>query len=1254
MKAIPIIKRRSFGKVKPKIEMPNFLEVQINSYKKFLQADVPPSKRKPVGLQAAFLDSFPIVDVYGKYELQFESYQLRKPRFTVDECRTRNLTYAAPLYVKLRLVSYDLESGDKKVKDIKESSVYLGDFPLMTPTGTFIINGSERVVVTQLHRSPGVFFDERIHPNGKVLYSARLIPLHGSWMEITFDVRDVLHVVISARKKVPFTTLLRAFGYERDRDIIELFHKVEEVTLKGKGIEKAVGSFCADYIADPETGEILLEPGEVVQKSDVKKLTSKGITKIPVVIPDTTRMVPVIFNTLRADKTKTRHEAVQEVYSGLRPGDVVEEGKEDEIMREYFFNVKRFDLGKVGRYKMNQRLQMNVPVDQRTLLPEDFIEIGKYLIGLRHGVGYVDDIDHLGVRRARAVGELVEDQVRIGLARMARTVRERMRTKDMEKITISELINARTVMAVINTFFGSSQLSQFMDQTNPLAELTHKRRLSALGPGGLSRERAGFEVRDVHYTHYGRMCPIETPEGQNIGLITSLATYARINEYGFLETPFAKVVDGKVTDEIVYITADEEDRHTIIQATTPVDEDGRILQNPVVARRRGDIIEVSPDEVTLMDVSPAQLVSVSAALIPFLEHDDASRALMGSNMQRQSVPLLFTEAPLVGTGLEFKAAVDSGAVVLAKRDGVVTYVDSSRIEISVSDKDGTTLLDDKDVYELVKFRRSNQDTTINQRPLVKVGDRVKAGQVIADGPATKNGELALGKNVLVAFMSWHGFNFEDAIIISERLVRDDVYTSLHIEEFEVNVRETKLGPEELTREIPNASEAMVRNLDERGIVRVGAHVRSGDILVGKVTPKGETELTPELRLLKAIFGEKAGDVKDTSLTVPPGVQGVVIDTLLLSRKGRGMTKEDKERIKELEKKHRELINRIKARRDKKIKELLVGARAQNIISAKTGEELIPSGKKITKTRAGKLNIDEVSPDSVWTDDEEINTKIQKLLNKAAELIASKEEEFQNEKQKLIRGDELPPGVIHMAKVDVAIKRKISVGDKMAGRHGNKGVVSIIVPEEDMPYLEDGTPVDIILNPLGVPSRMNIGQILETHLGWALAKKGEYGATPVFDGATIEEIKKELEDVGLPRSGKIKLYDGRTGEEFPEEVTVGEMYMMKLIHLADDKIHARSIGPYSLVTQQPLGGKAQFGGQRFGEMEVWALEAYGAAYMLQEMLTVKSDDVQGRSAIYKAIVKGENPPEPGIPESFNVLVHELQALCIDVQLIYDEE
>lgn len=1262
MKSQPIIERKSFQKISSPIKLPHFLQLQLESFEEFLQKNLTPGKRKRIGLHEAFLDSFPIEDPNGKFELQYVSYSIGKPYFTQSECIRRNLTYACPLKVKLRLLEYDVneETGDKKLKQVQESEVYMGDIPIMTDEGHFIINGAERVVVTQLHRSPGVFFDEELNPAGKKLFSARLIPLHGSWIEIRLDARDSLYVLLAARKRVPLTTILRAMGYESDREIIELFYEISQISLKESKCDKAVGGYCAERVIDQETGEIILDVGQMVSHEDIKRLKEHKIAHISVVIFDNPKTVPVIFNTLRTDQTTNKIEAIREVYSAIRPGDVIKKGEEEQVLKEYLLSPKRFNYGPVGRYKVNQRLGLNVSTKEHGLTKDDFIETAKYLLKLRHGEGFTDDIDHLGVRRCRPVGELLSNQIRIALARMARTVRERMRLQDMENLTPDKLISARSLTALINAFFGTSQLSQFMDQTNPLAELTHKRRLSALGPGGLTRERAGFEVRDVHYTHYGRMCPIETPEGQNIGLITSLATYGRINEFGFIETPYRVVKDRIVSDKIIYITADEEDRHTILQASELLDKKGRIIADTVIARQRGDIVEVPASEITLMDISPVQLVSVSASLIPFLEHDDANRALMGSNMQRQSVPLLFPEPPLVGTGMEFKTAIDSGAVIIAKRSGIVSYVDAKRIEISIVADEQTSdlLLEDKDIYELTKFRRSNQNTCMNCRPLVKLGEKVKAGQPIADGPGTKQAELALGRNLLVAFMPWHGYNFEDAIVLSERLVRDDVFTSIHIEEFETQIRETKAGPEELTKEIPNVSDESLKDLDEVGIVRIGAEVIPGDILVGKVTPKGESELTPEMKLLRAIFGEKAGDVKDASLTVPPGIKGVVIGRVLLSRRGRDPEEREKEKklLKEIEKKYEKMFIDIRKRRDKKIKELIIGKRAQDIIHSETGKQIIPPGTLITDKNIAKIaaNINIISHDSTWTDDANTNIRIQNILKQTEDFLALKEEELRIERTKITKGDELPPGVLQLVKVNVAMKRKVTVGDKIAGRHGNKGVVSAIVPEEDMPYLPDGTPVDIILNPLGVPSRMNIGQVLETHLGWAAKKKGIFCATPVFNGATIEEIKKELEETKLPISGKATIYDGKTGEPFPEDVTVGYIYMMKLVHLAEDKIHARSIGPYSLVTQQPLGGKAQFGGQRFGEMEVWALEAYGASYTLQEMLTVKSDDVVGRSKIYEAIVKGENPSEPGLPASFDVLVRELKALGIDVQLVEEEE
>jgi len=1250
-----------FTKIKTTASIPNLLSVQIKSYEGFLQRNIPPTEREIRGLEEVFRSIFPIEDLYGKYTLEYISYHIGKPRFGIEDCRVRNMTYSGSLKVKLKLIEWEGEGETRRMKEARESEVYLGEIPLITEFGTFLINGAERVVVSQLHRSPGVFFDESIHPNGKRLFSARIIPYRGSWIELKFDIREAIWVYFDARRKVPITTMLRAFGFDTDRSIVELFHKPKTYKVHTQNRKAVVGRFAADTVVEFDTGVVYVSAGEEITEDIFDALLEAGIEEVSFFELDP-KEIPVIIASLKADTTTNYEEAVREVFSVLRPGEVLEEEGISTMLERFLFNERRYDLGDVGRYKINQRLGISVPIENRALTREDFLEITKYLILLRHGKGNLDDIDHLGVRRARSVGELIENQIRVGLARMARTVRERMRLRDVETLTPTDLINARTVNAVINSFFGSSQLSQFMDQHNPLAELTHKRRLSALGPGGLSRERAGFEVRDVHYTHYGRMCPIETPEGQNIGLITSLSVYARINDYGFIETPYRKVVNKKVTDEIVYLTADEEDKFTIAQANTELDSKGRIKEKLVMARHRAEILMAPAEKIDYVDVSPTQLVSVAAALIPFLEHDDANRALMGSNMQRQAVPLMTTEAPLVATGIERKGALDSGSVIVASRPGTVEYVDAEHIVI-LPDKKGSGFrqglleLDDYDEYTLRKFKRSNQDTSINQRPLVKIGDRIEAGQVIADGAATSKGQIALGKNILVAYMPWHGYNFEDAIIISERLVAEDTFTSIHIEEFELQIRDTKRGPEELTRELPNVSDEAVKDLDENGIVRIGAEVESGDILIGRVTPKGETEATPEERLLRAIFGDKAGDVKDASLKAPPGMKGVVINTELLERKkySKAAKRKEKEQISELIEQYDTQIKSIKERRNEIIREIITGKRANKIIGESSGEPLIGSGKKISKAVAERLVIDEVSPRTDWTDDKKANKDIKEILEEANREIESKLEELKIEKDKIIRGDELPPGVLKLVKVNVAMKRKISTGDKMAGRHGNKGVISKIVPVEDMPYLEDGTPVDIILNPLGVPSRMNIGQILEAHLGWALEKLGiEQAITPVFNGATITEIKKIMSDAGIPETGKVTLYDGRTGEAFDNPVTVGQTYMMKLAHLADDKIHARSIGPYSLVTQQPLGGKAQFGGQRFGEMEVWALEAYGAAHTLQEILTYKSDDVHGRAKMYEAIVKGENPPEPGIPESFNVLVKEMQGLGIDVELIEETE
>jgi len=1162
------------------------------------------------------------------------------------------MSYAAPLKATLRLVVRESQGKSKTVKDIIEQDVFLGELALITQKGTFIINGAERVVVSQLHRSPGVFFDEAIHPSGKRLFSARIIPYRGSWVEFSLDVNDVMYVNIDSRRKIPATTFLRALGYSADDDILKLFYQIEELEISGRKQAKLLGRICAQTKVDKDTGEVIISSGETLADVNLNRLKELGVSKLKVLVFDLQKDVDVIINTLQKDPTKSQIEALMKIYSLIRPGEPPTEEVAQGLLERLFFTSKRYDLGEVGRHMINQRLKLNIPLNVTILDKQDFVAIIKYLVGLRKGEGFVDDIDHLGNRRARTIGELLANQFSIGLSRMGRTIRERMSLKDTDTLTPHDLVNARSVSAVIETFFGSSQLSQFMDQTNPLSELTHKRRLSALGPGGLTRERAGFEVRDVHHTHYGRMCPIETPEGPNIGLIGSLSTYARINKYGFLETPYRKVKRGKVTQEIEYLSADQEDRFVITQASEPLHKDGRFVNNMVRARHRGDFLVVPSKNIDYMDVSPKQLVSVAAALIPFLGHDDANRALMGSNMQRQAVPLLMTEPPLIGTGMEKRAAIDSGAIVVAKRDGVVESVVSEKIVVRPTDHTSEVDISGMDEYELLKFKRSNQDTCINQKPLVEMGDKVKKGDCIADGAATCAGELALGASVLVAFMPWRGYNFEDAIIVSEKLVEEDRFTSIHIEEFELQVRETKRGAEEITREIPNVSEEALANLDERGVIRIGAKVEAGDVLVGKVTPKGETELSPEERLLRAIFGEKAGDVKDASLKAPPGMKGVVIDTKIFSRKERGeeVKKAEKNQIARLKRTFGKQLEILKNLRDKKLAGLLDGQTARTIRSAKDNSIIFRAGSKFKKDSFKKIDLDDVIAEEGFTQIPRISKKVEILLSNYQDLVNRRKAQFDVDLEKVIRGAELPPGVVQLAKVSVATKRKLSVGDKMAGRHGNKGVVSKIVPVEDMPHLPDGTPVELILNPLGVPSRMNVGQILETHLGWAAKKGGYFVSCPVFDGANLDEVKQALREADLPESGKITLYDGMTGEPFDEPITVGYIYMMKLSHLVDDKIHARSIGPYSLVTQQPLGGKAQFGGQRFGEMEVWALEAYGAAYTLQEMLTVKSDDVTGRSKVYESIVKGDNPPEPGIPESFNVLVKELQSLGLDVELV----
>jgi len=1252
--------RFKYSKITQVMEIPHLLEVQLESYERFLQRNVPIDKRENIGLEAVFRSVFPVVSSRGEFTLEYLLYAVGEPKYTVEECKERDLTYAAPLKAALRLVIRGDSEGEQVIKDIIQSEVYLGEIPLITEQGTFIINGAERVIVSQLHRSPGVVFNDDYHPNGKRLFNARIIPYRGSWVEFVIDVNDIMYVYIDRRRKIPVTVLLKAMGFEPNSAIIKLFHKTKVYTLSPKTSKKdlsLIDRIVAEDVVNRKTGEVLIEAGKPLVETVLAMMKSQKLLKVVLVEKDGSTDEDVIIKTIEKDPTSNQEEALKRIYNLMRPGDPPNVETAKALLDRLFFNPKRYNLANVGRYKMNSRLGIDVPIGTTTLTEKDFLAVVANLIHLKEIDGPVDDIDHLGNRRVRSVGELLANQFSIGLARMARIIRERMTIQETENPTPYDLVNARTISAVIQSFFGSSQLSQFMDQTNPLAELTHKRRLSALGPGGLTRERAGFEVRDVHFTHYGRMCPIETPEGPNIGLITSLATYARVNEFGFLETPYRKVKNGLVTDKIEMLSADLEDELIIAHANAPLDRRGRFVNPMVMARYRGDFVVVDPKEVDYMDVSPHQLVSAAAALIPFLEHDDANRALMGCNMQRQAVPLLIAEAPIVGTGLEKRVAYDSGVLAIAKRSGRVESVTADSIRISYgSSKEGEGLDDftgfgGVDEYVLTKFQRSNQDTCINQRPIVEVGQRVKKGEVIADSSATQTGELALGKNIIVAFMPWRGYNFEDAIILSESLVTNDTYTSIHIEEFETQVRDTKAGMEEITREIPNVSEEMIANLDEDGIVRIGARVKAGDILVGKVTPKGETELTPEERLLKAIFGEKAGDVRDASLKAPPGMDGIVVDIKVFSRKERDdrAKSHEKKKIQELMRQRELEIEHITEKRRERLEKLMVGQTTEKLIHAETGEVLARAGRKITEKLLRSIDVSHLHWGLPIVKNPKVDKKVQSLMEAAARAIEKVESKYEKENERVMRGDELPPGVSKLVKVYIARKRKVSVGDKMAGRHGNKGVVSKIVPTEDMPHLSDGTPVEIILNPLGVPSRMNLGQILETHIGWAARKMDYKVATPVFDGASLSEIEEALIEAEIPKDGKTTLWDGITGEPFDEEITVGYIYIMKLSHLVDDKIHARSIGPYSLVSQQPLGGKAQFGGQRFGEMEVWALEAYGAAYSLQELLTVKSDDVTGRSKIYESIVKGDNTPEPGLPESFNVLIKELQSLCLDVQL-----
>jgi DNA-directed RNA polymerase subunit beta len=1247
-------KRITFGKIPEIIDAPDLLNIQLESWESFLQSDVQPPRRKNKGLQAVFKMNFPVTDARENFLLEFMEYYVEKPKYTVRECEERGLTFAVPIKAKLRL-SQKAEDGKGFVNTI-EQDVYLGNLPTMTPRGTFIINGAERVVVSQLHRSPGVFFSESVHPNGTPIYSARIIPFRGSWVEFSTDINNVMYAYIDRKKKFPVTTLLRALGYSSDDEILELFNLVDEVDATKTDLNDFVGRIICSDVFDKKTGEIFINKDATLTEDHVKRIKKAGIRKIRLLRQEGNEE-SVIAKTISKDMVRTEEDALGAIYKQLRSGDAPDLDTAKNLIDRLFFNEKRYDLGDVGRYRLNGKLGLDVPVTTTTLTKQDIIAIINYLIELQQKKRAVDDIDHLGNRRVRTVGEQIAQQFNIGLARMARTIRERMNIRDNENLTPQDMVNARTITSVINAFFGTNPLSQFMDQTNPLAELTNKRRMSALGPGGLTRERAGFEVRDVHYTHYGRLCPIETPEGPNIGLISSLCIHARVNEFGFIETPYRKVKNGRVADDIEFLTAEQEDNHVIAQANAPIDSRGHLETDRVKSRYQGDFPVVKPDEIQYMDVAPNQIVSAAAGLIPFLEHDDANRALMGSNMQRQAVPLLRPQAPIVGTGLEEKIARDARAVIVAERNGVVEYVDAQRIVVQydIDENSAEALISFEEKrrveYRLTKFFRTNQDTCINQRSILKPGDKVRKGDVLADGSATDGGELALGRNVLVAFMPWHGYNFEDAIIVSDRLVSGDTFTSIHIEEFELQVRDTKRGEEELTREIPNVSEEATKDLDENGIVRVGAEVIEGDILIGKITPKGESDPTPEEKLLKAIFGEKAGDVKDASLKAPPGMKGVVIATKLFSRKKKDAEskKEDKRRSDALDRQRRKILGELRDKLVKKLAVVLEGEKSLGVRDA-DGNMVFRSG---TQFRFENLNecesLERLDLRGEWVEDKRKNGLIEKIYANYSDKIDGLEEEFRHEKNKIQLGDELPPGVVQLAKVYVAKKRKLSVGDKMAGRHGNKGVVSRVVPAADMPFLPDGRSVDIVLNPLGVPSRMNLGQLYETALGWAGQILGVKFASPIFDGATWEDVQAELSKASLNTSSRTDLYDGRTGQKFDQPVTVGVIYMMKLSHLVDDKIHARSIGPYSLITQQPLGGKAQFGGQRFGEMEVWALEAYGAAHVLQEILTVKSDDVAGRAKVYEAIVKGDNLPEANVPESFNVLIRELMGLGLDVKL-----
>ncbi|MBW7888128.1 MAG: DNA-directed RNA polymerase subunit beta [Bacteroidetes bacterium] len=1247
--------RESFATIQDVVEFPDLLNVQMESYEYFLQEKISPAKRKNRGLQQVFLMNFPITDTRENYLLEFVEYYVEKPKYTVRECQERGLTYAVPLKAKLRL-SEKAESGEG-YSDTIEEVVYLGNLPYMTERGTFIINGAERVIVSQLHRSPGVFFSESKHPNGTPIYSARIIPFRGSWVEFATDINNVMYAYIDRKKKFPVTTLLRALGYSSDDEILELFGLVEELKIADIDLKEYSGRIICGDIVDRKTGEIIINKDASLNDEAIKKIKKSDVKKIRLLKIEEAGQRSVIANTILKDVVHSEEDALEAIYRQLRSGDAPDLDTAKNLIDKLFFNPKRYDLGDVGRHRINQKLKLEISESVTTLTKDDIIAIIRYLLDMQQGKASVDDIDHLGNRRVRTVGEQIAAQFNVGLARMARTIRERMNIRDQDKFSPADLVNARTISSVINTFFGTNQLSQYMDQTNPLAELTNKRRMSALGPGGLTRERAGFEVRDVHYTHYGRLCPIETPEGPNIGLISSLSMHARVNDYGFLETPYRVVKKGRVTEEIEYLNAEKEDEFIIAQANIPLDEKGKFKTERITSRKQGDFVVHQPEEIEYMDVSPTQIVSAAAALIPFLEDDDANRALMGSNMQRQAVPLLRPQSPIVGTGLEYKVARDSRTCVVAERSGIVENVSGSTITVlyDIEEDNAEQLVTFEDKrrveYKLVKFFRTNQDTSINQKPIVVPGQRFKKGDILADGCATDQGELALGRNVLVAFMPWRGYNFEDAIIMNERIVSEDVFTSIHIEEFELQVRDTKRGEEELTREIPNVSEEATKDLDENGIIRIGAEVKEGDILIGKITPKGETDPTPEEKLLKAIFGDKAGDVKDASLKAPPGMKGIVISTKLFSRKKKDADtkKEDKKRLDLLEKEYKQNVEKHYEKLARKLGLLLDGEKSIGVRDIE-GTMVFRAGtqfKEDTFTDYDKL--DKLDYKQDWIEEKRRNTMLVKIYENFFATLNHMEEAFKHEKNKITIGDELPPGIVQLAKVYVAKKRKLSVGDKMAGRHGNKGVVAAIVPAEDMPFGPDGRPVDIVLNPLGVPSRMNIGQLFETALGWAGKMLGLKYATPIFDGASWEDIQEELIKAQLNPESRMTLFDGRTGEQFHQQVTCGIIYMMKLSHLVDDKIHARSIGPYSLITQQPLGGKAQFGGQRFGEMEVWALQAYGAANVLQEILTIKSDDVQGRAKVYEAVVKGSNLPEANIPESFNVLVRELQGLGLEVKI-----